>query len=59
MTFTTPETRIIGLLMGDRILNYSGTLIIKDFNNKIESLTSFPFKLKYFLTLRKVVKLKK
>jgi hypothetical protein len=44
MTFTTPETRIHGLLMGDRTLNYSGTLIIKDFNNKIESVTSFPFR---------------
>jgi hypothetical protein len=44
MTFTTPETRISGLLMGDRILNYAGTLVIKDFTNKIESVTSFPFK---------------
>jgi hypothetical protein len=44
ITFTTPETRINGLLMGDRSLNYSGSLIIKDFNNKIESVTHFPYK---------------
>lgn len=44
MTFTTPETRISGLLMGDRTLNYSGTLTIKDFQHKIESVTSFPYK---------------
>jgi hypothetical protein len=44
ITFTTPETRINGLLMGDRSLNYSGSLIIKDFTNKIESVTTFPYK---------------
>jgi len=44
ITFTTPETRINGLLMGDRTLNYSGALIIKDFNNKIESVTNFNYK---------------
>lgn len=44
MTFTTPETRVNGLIMGERTLNFSGTIVIKDFNNKIESLISFPFK---------------
>ena len=44
ITFTTPETRIKGLIMGERSLIYSGTLTIKDFNNKIESVTTFPYK---------------
>ncbi len=46
MTFTTPETRIGGLIMGDRTINYSGTQVIKDFTNKIESIVSFPFKVR-------------
>jgi len=47
ITFTTPDTRVNGLLMGDRILNYSGGLVIKDFTNKIESVSAFPYKVKY------------
>jgi hypothetical protein len=49
ITFTTPETRINGLVMGDRTLNYSGTLTIKDFTNKVESITTFPFKVRIIL----------
>lgn len=44
MTYSNPETRINGLVMGDRTINYSGNLVIKDFQNKIESNTYFPFK---------------
>jgi len=44
MTYTTPDMRINGLIMGDRTLNFSGTLTIKDYKNKIESVTHFPFK---------------
>lgn len=51
LTFTTPETRVAGLVMGNRVLNYSGTLIIKDYQNKIESITAFPFKVKFIFTL--------
>lgn len=47
ITYTTPETRINGLLMGDRILTYSGTLTIKDFTNKIESSTTFSYKVNF------------
>lgn len=44
MTYTTPEMRINGLIMGDRVINFAGTLIIKDFTNKIECIVSFPYK---------------
>lgn len=44
LSFNTPETRINGLLMGDRTLNYSGTLNIKDYTNKIESISTFSYK---------------
>lgn len=47
LSFTTPETRINGLLMGERVLNYSGTLIVKDYKNKIESITTFIYKVKH------------
>ena len=46
LTFTTPDTRINGLIMGDRILNVTGNLVVKDFKNKIESIVTFPFKVK-------------
>lgn len=35
-TFTTLKTRINGIIMGDRIYNYYGDLIIKDYKNKVE-----------------------
>ena len=35
-TFTALYTRINGIIMGDRIYNYYGDLIIKDYKNKIE-----------------------
>jgi hypothetical protein len=44
ISFNTPETVVNGLLMGERVLNYSGTMVIKDYTNKIESVTSFPYK---------------
>jgi hypothetical protein len=47
LSFNTPETRITGLLMGERVLNYSGTLIVKDYTNKIESITTFIYKVKF------------
>ena len=44
MTYTTPDMRINGVLMGDMTINFSGALIIKDFKYKIESVTEFPYK---------------
>jgi hypothetical protein len=44
LSFNTPDTRINGLLMGERTLNYSGTLVVKDYSNKIESVTTFAYK---------------
>jgi hypothetical protein len=44
ISFNTPETKIYGLLMGERTLNYCGTFTIKDFTNKIESVTTFALK---------------
>ena len=35
-TFTTLKSRINGIIMGDRIYNYYGDLIIKDYKNKVE-----------------------
>ena len=35
-TFTTLKTRINGIIMGDRIYNYYGDLVIKDYRNKVE-----------------------
>ena len=35
-TFSTLKTRINGIIMGDRIYNYYGDLIIKDYRNKVE-----------------------
>jgi hypothetical protein len=35
---------ISGVLVGDRIINFAGQYIIKDFQNKIESTITFPFK---------------
>jgi hypothetical protein len=44
MTYTTPDMMINGLIMGDRTLNFSGSLVVKDFQYKIESVTYFPWK---------------
>ena len=35
-TFSTFKTRISGIIMGDRIYNYYGDLVIKDYKNKVE-----------------------
>ena len=35
-TFSTLKTRINGIIMGDRIYNYYGDLVIKDYRNKVE-----------------------
>ena len=35
-TFTTFKTRINGIIMGERVYNYYGDLIIKDYKNKVE-----------------------
>jgi len=35
-TFTTLKTRINGIVMGERVYNYYGDLIIKDYKNKVE-----------------------
>ena len=35
-TFTTLKTRINGIVMGDRVYNYYGDLIIKDYKHKVE-----------------------
>ncbi len=35
-TFTVLKTRINGIIMGDRIYNYYGDLIIKDYKHKVE-----------------------
>ena len=35
-TFTTLGTRINGIVMGERVYNYYGDLIIKDYKNKVE-----------------------
>lgn len=47
MNFTTPDMRIGGIIMGDRVLNHCGNLIIKDFTNKLESNTVFNYKVKH------------
>jgi hypothetical protein len=44
MTYTLPDIRINGVLMGDITLNFSGSLTIKDYKYKIESITEFPYK---------------
>jgi hypothetical protein len=46
MTYTTPDMRIQGLIMGDRITNFSGSLTIKDYQNKIECVVTLPWKVK-------------
>ncbi len=48
MTFQGPDARINGLMMGNRTYNISGTLVVKDYTNKIESITAFPYKVKQF-----------
>ena len=35
-TFTTLKTRINGIIMGERVYNYYGDLIIKDYKHKVE-----------------------
>lgn len=44
MTYTCPDMRINGLIMGERTINYNGTLIVKDFTNKIEATVMFAHK---------------
>lgn len=44
ITFTTPDACVSGLVMGDRIYNYSGGIIITDHTNQIESVIVFPYK---------------
>ncbi len=44
MSYNTPEMRIGGILMGDRTLNYNGNFVIKDYKNKIESITVFNYR---------------
>jgi hypothetical protein len=44
MTYTTPDMRISGVLMGDMTVNFSGSLVVKDYKYKIESISEFPFK---------------
>ncbi len=44
MTYTTPDMRINGVIMGDMTINFSGSLTIKDYKYKIESITEFPYK---------------
>lgn len=44
MSYTTPEMRVGGMVMGDRILNFNGNFIIKDYKNKIESNTTFAYR---------------
>ena len=41
-TFTILKTRINGIIMGDRIYNYYGDLIIKDYKNKVECIMNLP-----------------
>ena len=40
-SLTTLKTRINGIIMGDRVYNYYGDLIIKDYRNKVECIMSF------------------
>ena len=49
MNYSTPDLRVGGIIMGDRVLNFSGNFIIKDFTNKLESNTFFSYKVFYFL----------
>jgi hypothetical protein len=51
MNYTTPDLRVGGIIMGDRVLNYNGNFIIKDFTNKIESNTSFFHKVKFLIMI--------
>lgn len=44
MNYGTPDMRIGGIVMGDRVLNYNGSFLIKDFTNKLESNTTFSYK---------------
>ena len=40
-TFSNLYTRINGVMLGDRIYNYYGDLVVKDYKNKIEAVASF------------------
>lgn len=40
-TFSNLYTRINGVMLGDRIYNYYGDLVVKDYKNKIEAIASF------------------
>lgn len=54
MTYSTPDMRINGLIMGDRTVNFSGVFVIKDYQNKIECNASFPYRvnnLNYYIRM--------
>jgi hypothetical protein len=44
MTYTLPEMRINGIVLGEKTLNFSGQFVIKDYQNKIESIVTFPWR---------------
>ena len=46
VSFNNFNTRINGIIMGDRIYNYYGDLIIKDFKNKVEGVCKLEDELK-------------
>jgi hypothetical protein len=48
MNYSTPDMRVGGIIMGDRVLNYNGSFLIKDFTNKLESNTIFSYKVILF-----------
>lgn len=43
-SYSTPDMRINGLIMGDRTVNFAGTFIIKDHKNNIECVSTFPYR---------------
>ena len=40
-TFSNLYTRINGVMLGDRVYNYYGDLVVKDYKNKIEAVATF------------------
>jgi hypothetical protein len=51
MNYSTPDMRVGGIIMGDRVLNYNGSFLIKDFTNKLESNTNFSYKVIIYFIL--------
>ena len=49
MNYSTPEMRVGGIIMGDRVLNYCGNFIIKDFTHRLESNTTFSYRVIIFI----------